>query len=78
MVTLEYNVKLDDKAPFLATIKELAQNRRRDEAFSWGIFEDNEIPGKYVATFFIVSILEHMRQHDRMTKADLEVENKAH
>jgi hypothetical protein len=78
MVTMEYSVKPEDKEPFFAAIKELAENRRRDGAFSWGIFEDTETPGRFVETFYLESWLEHMRQQGRVTKADLKVEKKVH
>jgi MFS family permease len=78
MVTMEYSVKPEDKEPFFAAIKELAENRRRDGAVSWGIFEDTETLGRFVETFYLESWLEHMRQQGRVTKADLKVEKIVH
>jgi MFS family permease len=78
MVMMEYIVKPKDKEPFLIAIKELANNRRRDGAFSWGIFEDTKLTGKYVEVFFLESWLEHRRQHNRVTRAGLETEERVY
>ena len=78
MVTLEYTIKPDDKIPFMAAMTELAQIRRRDGAYSWGVYEDTSTSGTFVETFYLESWLDHMRQHDRVTKADQEIENKVH
>ncbi|MBT5938851.1 MAG: MFS transporter, partial [Rhodospirillaceae bacterium] len=48
--------------------------RRRDGAFSWGIFEDVSAPGRFLEYFLVDSWLEHERQHHRVTEADIEIE----
>ena len=76
MVTMEYVVKPDDKIPFMAAMTELAQIRRRDGAYSWGVYEDTSTPGTYLEAFYLESWIEHLRQHERITNADREVEDK--
>ena len=49
---------------------EFADERTRDGAFEWSIFEDIAIPGHFVETFKLDSWLEHLRQHQRVTLAD--------
>jgi len=44
--------------------------RRRDGAYSWGVFEDTADQGRMVETFLMESWLEHLRQHERVTNAD--------
>jgi len=44
--------------------------RRRDGAYAWGVFEDVSERGRFVETFLVESWLEHLRQHERVTKAD--------
>jgi MFS family permease len=78
MITMEYVVKPEDKNAFMAAMTELAQIRRRDGAYSWGVYEDTSTPGTYIETFYLESWIEHLRQHERVTKADKEIENKVH
>jgi Transmembrane secretion effector len=55
-------------------IAKLAGERRRDGAFDWGVFEDTEREGRFVETFKVDSWIEHLRQHERVTHADREVQ----
>jgi predicted MFS family arabinose efflux permease len=70
LVTVEYRIDPRDREPFLAAIEKLAQERRRDGAYAWGIFEDASEGGRMLETFLVESWLEHLRQHERVTKAD--------
>jgi MFS family permease len=70
LVTVEYLINPSDRNPFLAALNRLAPERRRDGAYAWGIFEDSAKPGRFVETFLAESWLEHLRQHERVTKAD--------
>jgi hypothetical protein len=40
LMTLEYQVRPDDRGPFLEALDRLGSERRRDGAFEWAIFED--------------------------------------
>ncbi len=51
-------------------MKKLSEARRRDGAFSWGVFEDVAEPGRYLEYFMVESWLEHLCQHERVTNAD--------
>jgi MFS family permease len=70
LVTVEYRIRLDDRAAFLQAIAKLAGERRRDGAFAWDVFEDMAQPGQFVEIFMLDSWLEHLRQHQRVTHAD--------
>ena len=74
LVTIEYQVTLEDRAKFLEAIAKLANERRRDGAFEWGVFEDLAHEGHFVETFMLNSWIEHLRQHERVTNADREVQ----
>jgi hypothetical protein len=50
--------------------------RRRDGARSWGLFRDMENADRYVETFIVASWTEHLRQHERLTLADREAEER--
>jgi len=52
----------------------LAGERRRDGAFEWGVFEDAVRHGRFVETFKVDSWIEHLRQHERVTQADRELQ----
>jgi hypothetical protein len=67
LVTVEYRIDLADRAPFLDALARLSDQRIRDGAFEWNVFEDAAEPGRIVETFLIASWLEHMRQHERVT-----------
>ncbi|MGP8032981.1 MAG: MFS transporter [Steroidobacteraceae bacterium] len=74
LVSVEYRVEPDNRAAFLAALLRLASVRRRDGAYSWGVFEDTAHAGRFVETFLVDSWLEHLRQHQRVTRADQALE----
>lgn len=74
MVTIEYLIDPNLAPEFLDLIRKLGENRRRDNSFSWGVFEDAERPGRYLEYFMVESWLEHSRQHHRVTEADKNLE----
>ena len=74
LVTVEYQIRPEDRAMFLAAIAKLADERRRDGAFDWGVFEDVAREGRFVETFMLDSWLEHLRQHQRVTHADRDLQ----
>jgi MFS family permease len=74
LVTVEYAVDPPQEAAFLATMQEYQRTRRRDGASRWGIFQDSEVPDRFVETFLVRSWAEHLRQHARLTQADREIE----
>ncbi len=67
LVTIEYVVKDEMKAEFLAQLHQLGKQRRRDGAYTWSVFEDADRPGHFVETFNDESWLAHLRQHERVT-----------
>jgi quinol monooxygenase YgiN len=70
LVTVEYRVEPSKRSLFLRALAELARERKRDGAYDWGIFEDAAEPGRFTETFLVESWVEHLRQHERVTKAD--------
>lgn len=77
MVTIEYHIDPDRTAAFVATLEELAGERRRNGAYAWGLFEDAAEPGRFIEYFLVESWLEHQRQHERVTLADADVQARA-
>jgi hypothetical protein len=76
LVTLEYRIPAERATEFVQAMQQLGRVRRRDGAYSWDLYEDLEEPGRYLETFTVGSWSEHMRQHERRTVADLEIERK--
>jgi MFS family permease len=70
LVTVEYRVDDADREHFLRALAALARERKRDGAYDWGIFEDTAEVGRFLETFLVESWAEHLRQHERVTKAD--------
>ena len=69
-MTIEYHIDPKNREPFLHALGRYARERRRDGAYDWGIYEDPAEEGRFIETFLTDSWLEHLRQHQRVTKAD--------
>ena len=78
LVTIEYEVALNQREAFLEAMQQLGAIRRRDGAFAWGIFEDIARPGQYVELFQHDSWLDHLRQHARVTREDQRIQEDIH
>ena len=76
LVTLEYRVRPERTDEFVAAMTELGRIRRRDGAYFWDLYEDLEDRGRFLETFTVGSWQEHLRQHERGTVADLDVERR--
>lgn len=76
LITLEYRVEGQHVDQFLQAMRAYERVRRRDGAFRWDIFRDLEQPDVYVETFLVHSWAEHLRQHERLTLADRELEQR--
>jgi len=76
LVTLEYSVAPENREAFLAAIGELKQERGRDGAFGWGLFEDTASDGRFVENFQIESWLELLHARERVTNADVTIERR--
>ncbi len=70
LVTIEYEVDPQQEARFLQSIHRYERIRRRDGAYRWGVFRDIEHANRYLESFLVVSWAEHLRQHQRSTRAD--------
>ena len=76
LVTSEYIVPAESVNAFLAAMVDYSRWRRRDGAYRWGVFKDLEKPDVYIETFLVSSWAEHLRQHERATQADRDVEDR--
>jgi quinol monooxygenase YgiN len=74
LVTVEYEVDPKKSDEFLEALHKFARVRRRDGASRWGVYRDTEHPAHYLETFIVESWAEHLRQHERLTSADRDLE----
>ena len=78
LVTVEYEIDPADAEAFARAMRALGRIRLRDGALRWGLWADAARPGRYLESFVVESWLEHLRQHERVTAADRDVQRLAH
>jgi predicted MFS family arabinose efflux permease len=77
LVTIRYRIDADDAEAFLSAMHELAGERYRDGAHDWGVYQDAAEPKAWIEWFFLPSWAEHLRQHERVTKHDRDIQDLA-
>jgi len=77
MVTIGYRIQADKRTEFVAAMQGVREMRRRNGAYFWQLFHDSEDPTRFVETFMDESWLEHLRQHERASVADREIQRRA-
>jgi MFS family permease/quinol monooxygenase YgiN len=77
LVMVEYRVEPSRSREFSEAMHTLEPIRRRDGALQWGVFQDAADPERFLETFVVESWVEHLRQHERVTMVDREVETQA-
>jgi hypothetical protein len=78
LVTIEYVIEVEHRRAFLHALYDYGTIRRRDGASRWGAFRDIERQDVYLEIFQVSSWAEHLRQHDRVTRGDQEIEDRLH
>jgi quinol monooxygenase YgiN len=74
MVQVEYVVDPPQVDAFRTAMAELGRNRRRDGAVQWWLFQDTSDPSRFVETWIEQTWAEHLRYHDRVSVAHMELE----
>jgi predicted MFS family arabinose efflux permease/quinol monooxygenase YgiN len=77
LVTIEYRVDPARRAEFVAAMRDLREMRRRNGAFFWELFHDSAQPARFLESFMDESWTEHLRQHERVSVADREIQRRA-
>ncbi len=77
LVMIEYDVDAARAGAFSAAMHELGLIRRRDGAIRWGLYQDAANPSRHVESFMVENWAEHLRQHERSTIADRDVQEEA-
>lgn len=77
LVVVQYQIDPNRSAEFADAMAEMRPIRLRNGATRWNLFEDTTSPGRYFESFLVDSWAEHLRQHDRITVTESEVEQRA-
>lgn len=77
LILIEYRVQRENRAPFIWAMHHFSTERRRDGAYGWGITEDAADPEKLIEWFMVDSWAEHLRQHQRVSRADADLQSAA-
>jgi hypothetical protein len=72
-ITVEYHVDPRDIPAFLAVMREMRRNRRRDGARYWALIQDIGEPETWTERYEASTWIDHLRQHDRATVADQDI-----
>jgi len=78
LVMIEYLIDPAQAHPFKLAMKKMRSFRLREGAMRWRLFVDAAEPRRYLETFMLESWIEHLRQHERVTVADRELEKTVH
>lgn len=70
LVLVAYRIDPRNREAFLEALEQAGRERCRDGAYSWRVFEDPAERGRVLETFLSDSWLDHLRQHERVTRAD--------
>jgi quinol monooxygenase YgiN len=77
ITVMEYRIDPKTADEFLQAMKELKRIRQRDGAIRWNLSRDTADPERYIETFVTESWGDHLRQHERVTAENREVEQRA-
>jgi predicted MFS family arabinose efflux permease len=75
LVKIAYRIDPQDRPKFLRALDELGEERRRNGAFAWGVFEDMAEFGRFEEAYLIESWLELMHLRERVTREDQMLED---
>jgi MFS family permease len=74
LVSIEYLIAPENFERFRLIMRQLRERRLRDGARRWRLYQDAQQPGRFLELFRLDSWGEHLRQHERTTVADKELE----
>jgi MFS family permease/quinol monooxygenase YgiN len=74
LVTVEYHIEPKYRDQFLKVLRRYSRERRRDGAYDWALYENPAEVGRFIETFHSDSWIDHLRQHQRVTRSDQALE----
>ena len=78
MMQVEYRVDPPRADAFRNAMADLGRNRRRDGALQWWLFQDTADPSRFLETWIEATWAEHLRNHERASVAQRELEQRVH
>lgn len=72
MVTVEYRIAPENRATFVERARAFSKQRLRDGATRWHLYQNVEDPELWTESFHLPSWAEHLEQHDRVTRSDID------
>ncbi len=77
LVLVEFQIAPEKTEAFRETMRCMRELRMRNGAHRWRLYQDIKEPQRFVELFRVDSWGEHLRQHERLTVTDLEVQTAA-
>jgi quinol monooxygenase YgiN len=77
LIQIDYRIEPHHRAAFLSAIAEVGPARRRTGATSWRVYRDLGDEERFVERYVIASWADYLRQRQRMTMADSQLEQAA-
>lgn len=74
LVTIAYDVCPGADEEFLRALRLVGRQRRRTGASSWSVYRDADHEHRYIESYVLPSWEEHLRQHQRRTVTDAELQ----
>lgn len=74
LVVVSYEVRTVAEDDFLRALRLVGRARRRTGATDWSVYRDADRQHRFIETFVLPSWEEHMRQHQRRTVTDFELQ----
>jgi MFS family permease len=75
LVVVEYQIDPSKSQTFIDAMRPFKTIRLRDGAIKWNLFRDFTTAGHFIESFIVESWIEHLRQHERFTVSDREIQN---
>jgi MFS family permease len=76
LVQVEYRVAEEKIPAFLVAVRSVRDERLRDGAINWTIYRDLAAGNRFIEQFVVESWLEHLRQHERVSRHDAEAQSR--
>ena len=76
LVVVEYHIDPVQLQAFMDAMSPMKTIRMRDGAIKWNLFRDVTTTGHYIESFIVESWIEHLRQHERFTVSDREIQKR--
>jgi len=77
MITIEYEIRPEDCTAFGHAIHRVREMRLRNGAINWGVYQDAQLPDRFVETFVVESWIDFLRQRERYSAPDRELRDLA-